>query len=281
MQRVAQALRENSIARALETAKELVRESPEDPAPRIALFQIFSLMGDWQRGLQQLQVASKLDAECLGRNIVYRNALRCESFRSEVFAGSRQPHFLGEPEPWMGQLVEALRAEGGGDSAAAVQLRAEALESAPATAGTLHRRESATSREVASVDRFEWFADADSRLGPIVEVVIGEKYLWVPCDRIARIRLEVAKSLEESLWIPAEFVWQNGGEALGLIPVRYAGSDQSEDGAIAQGRATDWRELSDGQYAGLGLRQWSTDTTEVPLLEVAEVVFDAGDAPRT
>ncbi|MFO1349474.1 MAG: hypothetical protein U1F68_01840 [Gammaproteobacteria bacterium] len=39
----------------------------------------------------------------------YREALRCEALRADVFAGRRSPMLFGDPEPWLALMAEALR----------------------------------------------------------------------------------------------------------------------------------------------------------------------------
>jgi type VI secretion system protein ImpE len=39
-------------------------------------------------------------------------------------------------------------------------------------------------------------------------------------------------------------------------------------------RKTEWRELADSSFAGLGQRLLATDAGEYPLLEVREIIFD-------
>ena len=62
-------------------------------------------------------------------------------------------------------------------------------------------------------------------------------------------------------------MWENGGEASGHIPVRYAGTERSEDGNLKLARKTDWLNKM-GVNIGLGQRILATDAGEYPLLEV-------------
>ena len=39
----------------------------------------------------------------------YREAIRCEVLRTEIFAGRRKPLIFGEPPHWMAWLLESLR----------------------------------------------------------------------------------------------------------------------------------------------------------------------------
>ncbi len=71
---------------------------------------------------------------------------------------------------------------------------------------------------------FEWIADADSRLGPVLEAVINGRYYWVPFSRLSRIQIEPPEDLRDMVWMPAHLQFENGGESVALIPTRYQGS---------------------------------------------------------
>ena len=82
---------------------------------------------------------------------------------------------------------------------------------------------------------FNWIADADSRLGPVLEAIINGRYYWVPIQQIRAINITQAADLRDLVWLPAEFTWINGGQAFGLIPTRYPGSESVVDSAIQIG----------------------------------------------
>ena len=148
-------------------------------------------------------------------------------------------------------------------AAAAAQLRSRAFEEAPASAGTLDGK------------AFAWIADSDSRLGPMLELIMEGKYYWVPFCRIRRIALEAPSDLRDLVWAPAQFVWANGGEAAGHIPVRYSGTESSPDGALRLARKTDWQQLPEETFIGLGQRLLVTDEGEHPLLQCRLIDFVA------
>jgi len=76
------------------------------------------------------------------------------------------------------------------------------------------------------------------------------------------------------VWLPAQFTWINGGEAYGLIPTRYPGSENSQDSALQLARKTEWIELAPGVDQGLGQRMLATDQGEYALLDVRCVTFN-------
>ena len=73
------------------------------------------------------------------------------------------------------------------------------------------------------------------------------------------------------VWTPANFTWSNGGEAVGLVPTRYPGSELSPDASIQLARKTDWVALGGEQHAGLGQRLLATDTADYGLLDLRTV----------
>jgi type VI secretion system protein ImpE len=113
---------------------------------------------------------------------------------------------------------------------------------------------------------FDWIADADSRLGPMLEAIINGNYYWVPFHRIQRIQLEAPEDLRDLVWTPAQFTWANGGQSVGLIPTRYVGSETSEDSQIRMSRKTEWSDMGDDEFFGLGQRILATDGHEYSLL---------------
>ena len=141
------------------------------------------------------------------------------------------------------------------------KLRAEALEAAPTTPGRLNGRQ------------FEWIADADARIGPMLEAIINGRYFWVPFSRIAEMLVEEPEDLRDLVWLPAELKWTNGGEAVALIPARYPGSEASGDSQIQLGRKTEWVSHGGDQYTGLGQRVLVTDQDEISLLEIRNIVL--------
>ena len=255
-------LREGDPAAALARLQEVIRTHPEDPKLRTFLFQLLCVLGEWERALTQLKVASTLDAAALPMAQMYGEAVRCEAIRAEVFAGRKSPMVFGEPEPWLALLIESLlvTADGGG-RARAEELRQQAFDDAPASGGTIDGRP------------FEWIADADSRLGPVLEAIINGRYYWVPFVRLTRIDLDQPEDLRDFVWMPAHLEFDNGGESVALIPTRYAGSEDAADPLVVLGRKTIWQPVAEQAHHGLGQRIIATDADEVPLMEIRSLAI--------
>ncbi|MGJ7495220.1 type VI secretion system accessory protein TagJ [Variovorax sp. RT4R15] len=258
-------LKAGDVAGALKALSDEVRAKPADSKHRVFLAQLLCVLGQWPRALNQLTVAAELDALAVPMKQVYGDAVRCEGLRAEVFAGTRTPMVFGQPDEWLALLIESLLRQGRGEAAMAEDLRQRAFDAAPATAGTIDGTP------------FEWLADADMRLGPVLEAFVNGKYYWIPYARLAHVKVDPPEDLRDCVWLPAHLQFENGGESLALIPTRYQGTEQSTDGELLLARKTVWRELRPEVWAGLGQRVLGSDAGEYALMDVREIVFTAGE----
>ena len=240
-----------------------LRNHPEDARARIFLFQFLTVEGDWDRAAKQLALCAQTEAEAVPLAAVYAPAIEAEKTRDEVFAGRRQPTFFGRPADWTAGLVHALKLDADGHGEAATRTRLEALEAADALPGTIDGRP------------FEWLADADARLGPVLELVIEGTYHWMPLEHVARLKLIEPTDLRDLVWMEAELTLTNGGQMAVLAPTRYPGAHRSADSAIRLARRTDWREIGEGAYAGEGQRMFATDSEDLAMMNVREITLAA------
>ena len=255
-------VREGRLDDALAALQDEVRAKPADVKLRTFLFQLLAVMGQWDRALNQLNVAGEMDAAALAMVHTYRDALSCEVLRDEVMAGERTPLLFGEPEQWLALHIEAARRSAQGQHEKAQAMRAEAFEEAPANSGEIDGTP------------FEWLADADTRLGPVLEMIVNGRYYWVPLHRIAELNFEPPSDLRDMVWKPAYVTWANGGEIVGLVPCRYAGTTGCGDDKLMLSRATHWDDKGSDEYHGLGQRLLVTDAGDYPLLEVKHIRFN-------
>lgn len=259
-----QAVKNGDPTAALQTLQDQVRRNPSDARLRTFLFQLLCVVGQWDRALNQLNVAAELDPGALAMAQMYREALQCERLRAEVFGGKRSPVIFGEPPQWMALLIESLLVRGTERNAESQPLRERAFEDAPPTTGSIDGQP------------FEWIADADMRLGPVCEAVINGRYYWIPFDRLSRIDLEAPVDLRDVVWMPAHFQFANGGESVGLIPTRYPDSENSDDPQVRLARKTIWREEAPDVFVGLGQRVLATDSGEHAIMDLRTIVLGAG-----
>lgn len=261
-----QSLKNGDPFTALKLLQEQVRSQPADAKLRIFLFQLLAVLGQWERAIAQLEVAATLDPGSLAMAQMYGAALRGEVLREQVFAGKATPAVLGQPEQWLGLLIEALALSARGQQDEAEALRSQAYSMAPATRGSFNGQP------------FEWMADADMRLGPVLEVIIDGRYHWVPFSALTLVVCEAPENLRDLVWMTAHLRFTNKDETIGLIPTRYAGTAGTTDPALALARKTEWLEATPGVYHGVGQRVLTTDSDDVPLMNLRQLMLQDPDA---
>lgn len=254
-------LKEGRLDEALQALTTQVRSNPADAARRVFMFQLLSLLGQWERAGNQLKVAGELDPLNALMVGAYSVALAGESQRTEVFEGKRSPVIIGEPTQWLALLVQALTLNGEGRHDQAASLRDQAFEQADAVGGEVDGT------------AFEWMADADPRFGPCLEIITKSGYAWVPFSRIRELRFEAPSDLRDKVWAPVQITWANGGQAVGFVPCRYPGAERSADRDVVLSRKTDWTVLGHELQIGEGQRMLATDTGDYPLLDVRSITF--------
>lgn len=253
--RAEQLITEGNLAEALKALQDAVRKDPSNAKFRVFLFQLLSVMGNWSRALNQLNVAAELDISTLPMVQTYREALQCEALRAEIFAGKRTPLVLGEPDPWLVLLIESLHAA---TPEQAAEMRARAMDMAPATAGRING------------EPFEWLADTDARLGPVLEAIVNGRYYWIPLHRLQKIEIEAPTDLRDKVWTAATLTTANGGETVALIPTRYNETIAAGKDELSLARLTEW----DGNGFGLGQRMFATDAADYALLDIRTIELD-------
>lgn len=250
-------VRAGKLDEALSDLQEQVRSQPSNPALRVFLFQLLAVLGQWGRAQNQLKVAGELDAGTLAMVQTYRSALECEVLRADVFAGRLTPVLLGEPAEWLAPLIQALKLDAEGHAQAAQDLREQAFEAAPAISGELNEQP------------FAWCADADPRLGPVLELIVNGRYVWLPLENVASLSCEAPCDLRDLVWTPAELTLRNGGTTVALIPSRYPDTVSLGDDAARLARKLDW--LENG--SPVGQRLLVTDQGETALFDLRSLRF--------
>ena len=247
---------------ALQALQAEVRARPADAKLRIFLFQLLCVLGDWKRAIGQLKLCAELDPAAIPMAQTYREAIICELHRAKVFAGDEAPMVLGDPQRWLALLIQAQGHLARGEVAQANELRSQAFDAAPASPGEIDGT------------RFDWIADADMRLGPVLEAVVNGRYFWVPFAAIRSLTLEPPADLRDAVWMPAQLQLISEGELVALIPTRYPGTAEHGSATERLARATSWQEAGEGLFTGLGQRILSTDQADLALMDARRILLD-------
>lgn len=251
-----------TISENLKALKEKIRKDPAKPELRTYLFQLLCITGDYQRAMTQLNVAGDMDDANKLMAKVCGPLLNCEVLREAIFKGRHSPLIFGEPEPWMGQMIQALILDAKNKHNASKKLREKALDQAEAIPGTING------------DPFEWLADADSRLGPVFEIIIEGKFYFTALSNIKKMIISEPYDLRDVLWLPASVVWKNDGQSVGFIPARYQGTIEEKEDALLLCRKTIWNQVEEDVYFGRGQKMLTTEQKDYPIMDVREITFN-------
>ena len=260
-------LKEGNLPQTIERVKDRIRKEPAEAEHRQFLCYLLCLQGDWDKAKKQLDVAVELKPENQLHGLIVHTLMSGERSRAAAFAGDETPMILGEPAEWIATLIEALRLDAEGKSDEAEKLNLKAFEAAPEVSGSIQ-----VANEAAPI-AFNWFADADTRLGPVIEAFVNSAYYWIPVTRIRKIEMEAPSILSDFVWQPVRMELTTGGVQEGFLPSRYFGSEQSDDSRIVLARLTEWQGSGD-RYTGLGQRMWTTDSGDYPLFDTRVIEFD-------
>ena len=249
-----------------------VKANPGDAASRTFLFELSCLSGDWDRAERQLDVIGQQSTEAQLGVMVYRANINAERERRRVFAEGVQPHFLREPPAYVDLGVEALNQVNRGLMTEARATLDRAEEERPAITGTLGGKE------------FQDFRDYDDFLAPVLELIVKDKYVWLPFEQIKSIQISPPRQLRDMIWASARVEATDGTIGEVYMPSLYPDTANSPDDQLRLGRMTDSKQLGEDLYRTLGLRLFLVDGEDKTLFEATPVEFSRShesDAERT
>ena len=262
-----------------EQARQRVQARPNDLGARGLLWQIFASRGEWARARTQLQAMVAIDSGWAAEAQACEALLTAEETRQAVLSGRRAPVCLGEPPPWLANLVAGLAESAGCSTGAAAQAGGaarllKAQQASAACAGAVNGQP------------FGWICDGDARLGPCLELMVRGQYFWVPWSRLRAISTRPPTELRDRLWLHALVTLEDGNAIEAFLPARYPGP---RDDAEHLGELTQWVAMTASEgpeaaaYRGFGQKTLITDTGEWGLLDIRELALTRGaseDASR-
>jgi type VI secretion system protein ImpE len=255
-----------------ETIDELLREvkaNPSDVAGRTFLFELSCLTGDWERAERQLDVIGHQSAEAELGVMVYRANINAERERRRVFGEGVQPHFLREPPAYVDLHVAALSQVRSGQMAAARATLDRAEEERPAIPGTCNGK------------AFQDFRDYDDFVAPVLELIVKDKYVWLPFEQIKRMEISPPKQLRDMVWASARIEALDGTIGEVYLPTLYHGTSDSEIDQARLGRITDWKQVGEDLYHAVGLRLFLVDGEDKSLFAATPVEFAGTEEKET
>jgi len=255
-----EAYKTGKLGEAITASLEQVRSAPTDRGKRLFLAELCCFSGDLERADKQLDVLFTPDAPDIVQLTLFRQLIRGELARREVFTQGRVPEFLTQPSDSLKLRLESLIHLRAGRVKEAAELLAKAEETRPTVTGTCD-----------GVTFDDW-RDLDDLTAPVLEVITANgNYYWVPLESIELLEFHKPERARDLYWRPAHLIVKDGPDGVVYIPTLYHGSHTASDEAVKLGRGTTWLGGETEPYRGLGLREFLVGDASKTVLEIEKV----------
>lgn len=252
----------NQLSAAIAELTQQVKSHPADTRLRTFLFETLCFAGEYNRAEKQLEALAQQD-EVAGIGIeIYRQLIKAEQVRRQVYAGTMRPTFLLAPPAYADLHVTALKEIHDRRGSSARGLLDRAVSQRQALKGWRDGKPFASCR------------DSDDVLAPFLECFVKGTYVWLPLEQVHKLTVGKPRHLRDLLWMHATAEINEGPTGDLFIPVMYAGSEQSENDLIRLGRITEWLDGGEGIAVAQGQRTFIVDDRELSVLEVGELQFE-------
>src|SRR5689334_13966916 len=172
-QTAAALFRAGKLDDAIAAAQAALRKAPTDLGARVLLGEMLLFAGNLERADVVLDAASAIDPSTAVVIAEFRQLVRADMARRQLFRDGRVPEFLSDPTETQRLQLAALVALRAGDAAEAARQTEAAEAVRPRTAGT-H-----------GDTAFDDWRDADDLLAGTFEVLTTTgKYFWIPTERV-------------------------------------------------------------------------------------------------
>jgi type VI secretion system protein ImpE len=255
-----EAYKAGKLADAIAAALEQVRAAPADRGKRLFLAELCCFGGDLERADKQLDVLFTPDAPDVVQLTLFRQLVRGELARREVFAQGRVPEFLAQPTDALKMRLQSLIHLREKQVREAAALLAKAEEQRPAVTGTCDGA------------AFDDLRDLDDLTAAVLEVITANgNYYWVPLESIELLEFHKPERARDLYWRPAHLIVKDGPDGVVYVPALYHGSHTSTDDAVRLGRSTTWTGGETEPYRGQGLREFLVGDGSKSIFEIEKI----------
>ena len=262
-QSAAALLRAGRLADAIAAAQAALRKAPMNLDARVLLAELLIFAGNLERADTLMDAATAIDPTTSLVVAEFRQLLRAETARRQLFADGRVPEFLAEPTDTQRLQLAALVALRAGDIGEATRQTRLAEETRPRVAGQYG--------DVAFGD----FRDADDLLAGSFEVLTSTgKYFWIPTERVVSADFHAPTRPRDLIWRRVSMSVANGPEGDVYMPAIYVADEPVTD-LQRLGRETDWREAEGGLVRGVGQRLFLAGDDGVDAMTLRSLKFTA------
>lgn len=254
--------RAGRLADAVAAANAAVRKTPSDVGARVLLAELLVFSGNLERADVILDACGDMDPQVAIGVAEFRQLVRGEVARRQLFRDGRVPEFLGEPSAAQRLALAAIVALRGGNASeagqAAAAIEAERVRPTGTSAG----------------QPFDDLRDADDILAGTFEVITTTgKYFWIPVERVLSMELHPPRRPRDLYWRRVSMQVADGPDGDVYMPAIYAGASDDASDEHKLGRATDWLEAEGAPVRGVGAVTYLVGDEPATLMELSQLSF--------
>lgn len=245
---------------------EEVKAAPSDAGRRTLLFQVLSLLGEWDKAVRHLDMISTQDPDRVMGVHVYLDIVKAEQERLRVIRGEVTPSVMPEQPPYFAHYLAYLEA-----------IRTGEYEKARALLGRIDK-ERPTIRGSLNGKPFEGISETDARLYAFFEVFAHDRSVWIPFEAVREIIIHEPKDSFDLIWVSASITTWEGLSMNCCMPVVYPETFLGSDEQAKMGRLTDWASLGGGLSKGVGQHVYAIGGEDTAILDIRSLTFELMDA---
>lgn len=257
---------------------ELVRSNPDNQEHRLALIQYQCLCAKWEQALKQIGQYQKLFPHTQKPLMLYLiENISAEMRRQAVLEAQQKPKTLelhaSKLDILQKQLSLVAHVSEQKNKALVddYTVLSENIDGSP-----VHITYLLTDKSVSEIDS-NWIMDGDVRTAFVYEYFYQGHYYWQTWDSIENISFKAPSSLLDIIWRASEIKFTNGECIQCTSPARYTvmpGEETAWSDLLMKCSQTDWIEIAEQLFTGVGQKTLYTDNHDFGLLDIRNIRFE-------
>lgn len=255
----------------------LVRSNPSLQEHRLVLIQYLCVCAKWDQALKQIMQYQKIFPKNQKHLMLYLiENIEAEIRRKGVMTAKQKPKTLERHASKLNilqkqlSLIAHVEEQKSTDLFEDYVVISEMIEESPVNITYFMADKSVTETNGS------WIIDGDVRTAFVYEYFYHGQYYWQTWSSIANITFKAPQSWLDLIWRPSEITFQNGECIQCTSPARYAVISETESvwsDTLLQCAQTDWVEIADDLFTGIGQKMLYTDNDDFGLLDIKSLKF--------
>lgn len=252
-------IKQGELISATERAIAILRDDPANADVRACYIELLCIQGALEKADQQLDMMVRQHPDFLVGAVNLRQLIRAASARQDFYQGGMTATLFSEPDQMFEALLALRLALNEQDYAAAAKAAAQMEAARPAVSFELNGNAVSELRDI------------DDSLGAYLELFGTDgKFYLARFDEIDSLQLKKPESLLDTVWRRAEIVIKDGPQGEVFVPLTYVGSSRISE---RLGKDTDWQQLHEQLFTGIGQKMLLAGEQALPLSELKSLAL--------